>query len=83
MAQRNDYNHNFGGKNILSFGDLAQIPAVTGSLDDYQEVLAQFHSSKVFESFVRWELRKIMRKNQGDELEYLRLFECIRNHTES
>ena len=52
-AQKNDKNfdHNFGGENILLFGDLAQVPAVTGFNDDYQEFVAQFHSSNIFFKF--------------------------------
>lgn len=47
----------FGGKRILLFGDLTQVPAVTMTRDDFLESLAQFHENHKFEGFVQWELK--------------------------
>ena len=65
MSQKSDANYDkpFGGKNILLFDDLAQVPAVTLVPDDYIELIGQFHQSSVCSSFIKWELRTIMKQS--------------------
>ena len=81
MAQVNSSNRNlmFGGKSILLFGDLAQVPAVTDAPDDFLESLHQFHESESFEGFTKWKLKTIMRQSP-DELAFMNLLQNIRNH---
>ena len=82
-AQKNDvhFDLDFGGKNILLFGDLAQVPAVTRAPDDFNESIEQFFKSDVFRGFTRWDLDKIMRQN-SDEIEFIQLLDNIRNHSD-
>ena len=80
-AQKNDGNFvlPFGGRNVLLFGDLAQVPAVTRAPDDYIESNEQFYNSKIFNSFTRFNLNIVMRQN-ADEHEFINLLEYIRNN---
>ena len=79
-AQKNDQNYalSFGGRSILLFGDLAQVPAVTKTYDDYSESIEQFYKSKIFEEFTRFDLNIVMRQNP-EEHEFIKLLEYVRN----
>lgn len=72
----------FGGKSILLFGDLAQVPAVTRSNSDFLESIAQFHENPNFERFTIWKLNKIMRQNPN-ELILLKILDFVRDHTDN
>ena len=67
---------------ILLFGDLAQVPAVTRAPDDYIELIGQFHQSSVYSSFIKWELRTIMRQSP-EEIEFINLLDEIRNYRDN
>ena len=69
----------FGGKSILLFGDLAQVPAVTRAPDDFLESLQQFNESEIFTGFVQYELKTVMRQ-LPDEVLFIKLLDYIRNH---
>lgn len=69
----------FGGKSILLFGDLTQVPAVTMTRDDFLESLAQFHENHKFEGFVQWELKILMLQSQ-DENMLIKILDNIRYH---
>ena len=69
----------FGGKCVLLFGDLAQVPAVTRAPDDFLESLQQFHESATYTGFIQWELKTLMRQSE-DEIVFIRLLENIRQH---
>ena len=69
----------FGGKCILLFGDLAQVPAVTRAPDDFLESLQQFHESATYTGFVQWELKTLMRQSE-DEIIFIKLLDDIRQH---
>ena len=56
----------FGGKHIILFGDLAQVPAVVRSRDDFTEAAQQFFSSLPYASFVRLSLSIVMRQLPGE-----------------
>ena len=80
MAQLNSEHSDkpFGGKSILLFGDLAQVPAVcTKSRSDYIEYLAQFNNSDIYDHFIRFDLNIIMRQNP-DQLGFIKALADIR-----
>ena len=72
------YDAPFGGKHILLFGDLAQVPAVVSASDDFQESAEQFFASLPFSSFQRFSLNQLMRQNPGEH-ELLALLEDVRS----
>ena len=80
-AQKNDINYTlpFGGRNILLFGDLAQVPAVTRAPDDYLESIGQFYNTNVFNGFTRFSLNLVMRQNP-EEQAFINLLEYVRNN---
>ena len=55
----------FGGKNIIFFGDLAQVPAVVRARDDFAEASEQFFASLPYSSFATMSLSLIMRQDPG------------------
>lgn len=69
----------FGGKSLILFGDLAQVPAVTRSLDDFLESMAQFHENENYEGFNRWKLSTIMRQSP-DETVLIKILDFIRDY---
>lgn len=83
MAQANCNLRNlqFGGKTILLFGDLAQVPFVTRSPDDFLECISQFHENENFEGFVQRELKRLMRLSP-DEAMLISILEFVRKHTD-
>ena len=72
------YDAPFGGKHVLLFGDLAQVPAVVSASDDFQESAEQFFASLPFSSFQRFSLNQLMRQNPGEQ-ELLALLEDVRS----
>ena len=68
MAEANSPNFSrpFGGKSLLLFGDLAQVPAVVKSSDDYIVYLAQFTNASNFSEFRSFHLSISMRADNGD-----------------
>ena len=69
----------FGGKSLLLFGDLAQVPAVSINSDDLNESLHQFHESISYSGFIKWELKQLMRQNPNEKI-FIELLDNIRNH---
>ena len=78
-AQANSphYTLPFGGKHVILFGDLAQVPAVVRTRDDFTESAEQFFASLQFASFTRFALTQIMRQNP-DEHALLSLLTDVR-----
>ena len=68
----------FGGKHVLLFGDLAQVPAVVRARDDYGESANQFFEAGPYGSFSRYGLTRIMRQDP-DELGFMSLLNDVRN----
>ena len=84
MAQVNSPHHDmmFGGKSLLLFGDLAQVPAVSNTYDDLNEVLNQFHESDSYVGFIKWELKQLMRQNENEDV-FIKLLDYIRSYNNS
>ena len=70
----------FGGKHILLFGDLAQVPAVVRARDDFTESAGQFFEATPYATFTRFSLPTVMRQNP-DETAFLALLSDIRDAT--
>ena len=70
----------FGGKHILLFGDLAQVPAVVRARDDFTESAGQFFEATPYATFTRFSLPTVMRQNP-DETAFLTLLSDIRDAT--
>ena len=68
----------FGGKNIIFFGDLAQVPAVVRARDDFAEASEQFFASLPYSSFATMSLSLIMRQDPG-QTELLQLLDDLRS----
>lgn len=75
------YNYPFGGKRTLLFGDLVQVPVVTGAKNDYNEYILQINQSILFYDFDRWSLNQIMRQNPNEK-EFLKLLDYIKNQND-
>ena len=67
----------FGGKSVIFFGDIAQVPAVVRAQDDFSESAEQFFQAALYQSFSRFTLRTVMRQDPG-ELQFMALLEDIR-----
>ena len=78
-AQKNDKNfaHSFGGRSILLFDDLAQVPTFMKTYDDYSESIVQFYKSKIYEELTQFDLNIIMCQ-KPDEHEFIELLEYVR-----
>ena len=78
-AQSNSphYDLPFGGKHVLFFGDLAQVPAGVRARDDFTESSEQFFACLPFASFTRFTLRQVMRQ-APDEHALLSLLDDVR-----
>ena len=68
----------FGGKHVLLFGDLAQVPAVVRARDDFTVSANQFFEATPYAYFTRFCLPMVMRQNP-DETEFLSLLSDIRD----
>ena len=68
----------FAGKHVLLFGDLAQVPAVVRSRDDYGESANQFFEACHYSSFSRYTLTVIMRQDP-DQQTFMKLLDDVRN----
>lgn len=71
------YDQPFGGKHVLLFGDLAQVPAVVRTADDFSESSEQFFASLPYSSFATLSLSIIMRQDPGQE-QLLQLLDEVR-----
>ena len=71
------YDQPFGGKHVLLFGDLAQVPAVVRTADDFSESSEQFFASIPYSSFATLSLSIIMRQDPGQE-QLLQLLDEVR-----
>ena len=78
QSQSPNYDAPFGGKHVLLFGDLAQVPAVVSANDDYRESAEQFFASLPFASFTRFTLHQVMRQDP-EEHQLLALLDDIRS----
>ena len=68
----------FGGKCVILVGDLAQVPAVVHTRDDFSESSEQFFASTPYSSFTRFALTQVMRQSP-DEVAFLTLLDEIRD----
>ena len=68
----------FGGKHVLLFGDLAQVPAVVRARDDYTESANQFFEATTYSSFARYGLTRVMRQDP-DQQAFMKLLADLRN----
>ena len=68
----------FGGKSLLLFGDLGQIPAVIKSRNDFTVFTGQFMSASNFDQFLHFELTIPMRAQRDDE-RFLRVLSDLRD----
>ena len=70
MAEAGSKHHEkpFGGKSILLFGDLAQVPAVIKTRDDYLVHIGQFTGASNFDQFLTFRLAISMRADDRDVL---------------
>ena len=68
----------FGCKHILLFGDLAQVPAVVYTRDDYSESSNQFFVATCYSQFTRFSLSQVMRQNPN-ETDFLALLADVRD----
>ena len=72
----------FGGKHILLFGDLAQVPAVVYTRDDYSESANQFFEATCYSQFTRFSLSQVMRQIPN-ETDFLALLADVRDAQDS
>ena len=71
----------FGGKSVLFFGDLAQVPAVVrGHNDDFAESAEQFFQSLPYHAFSQFTLHSVMRQDPNQE-QFMALLSDIRTNT--
>ena len=75
-----NYDQPFGGKHVLLFGDLAQVPAVVRTADDFAESAEQFFASHPYSSFTTMSLSIIMRQDPDQE-QLLQLLDEVRAST--
>jgi ABC-type dipeptide/oligopeptide/nickel transport system ATPase component len=67
----------YQNKIILWFGDVAQVPAVTHSRDDFEEANRQFSGHPIFSHFTTFHLTRQMRQS-SDEVDLLHILDEIR-----
>ena len=82
QSNRGDPSLPFGGKSVLLLGDLAQVPAVVRTHDDFSESAEQFFASSPYSSFTRLTLNQVMRQNP-DEVAFLALLDDVRNPSQT
>ena len=82
QSNRGDPSLPFGGKSVLLLGDLAQVPAVVRTHDDFSESAEQFFASSPYNSFTRYSLNQVMRQHP-DELAFLALLDDVRNTSQA
>ena len=71
----------FGGKHVLLFGDLAQVPAVVRARDDFTESANQFFEANTYSSFARYGLTRVMRQDSNQQ-DFMNLLADLRNSDE-
>lgn len=79
QVRRNSEDLPFGGKSLMLFGDVAQVPAVVRARDDFGESAEQFFQVPLYESFARFTLRTVMRQDPG-QCQFMQLLEDIRSN---
>ena len=71
----------FGGKSVLFFGDLAQVPAVVRAHnDDFAESAEQFFESLPYHAFSQFTLHTVMRQDPNQE-QFMALLSDVRTNT--
>lgn len=74
-----NYNLPFGGKSVILLGDLAQVPAVVRTRDDFSESAEQFFRSLPYHFFTRFSLSVVMRQDP-DQRDFMDLLTDVRSN---